>query len=384
MQAMSPATSSPVPVAGKAIAMKPQGDGSREFSDELKAAETFVGNEKSSGAGDKENSTKLPVGEDVETKVTLDEDLELLAEKLDTQTEDQQAIPAKNQDVLQQFILKTNKKFSLAEGAGDPKPEGAVSKPLDVLVEKKNTPLEAKPQSTETSKPVSMNPEPSTDDTGMVEEQEPKPNSKSDKSIDVEPKIKTEVSTPTNPAVNAKSVDTVQPVLQPVSASQASQLSPPAKSILTAIQENSNWSKQLSSPVLQTVTQVQNSGAVLQSLQVQLHPVELGSVNLKLRLVQGQMQVEVAVENDAAYKALVADQDGLMNTVRAMGFKVESLSISNGNGQSSLMGQDKSENDGAESGSSGGSDDANIENEVGRDTSSDSASGIDGQSHVYI
>lgn len=384
MQAMSPAISSPAPVAGKATAMKPQSEGSREFSDELKTADTFVGNEKSSGAGDKENSTKLVVGEDVETKVTLDEDLELLAEKLDTQTEDQQAIPAKNQDVLQQFILKTNKKFSLAEGTGDPKADGAVSKTLDVLVEKQNTPLEAKPQSTETSKPVSMNPEPSNDDTGMVEEQEPKPNMKSDKSIDVEPKIKTEVSTPTNPAVNAKSVDTVQPALQPVSASQAGQLSPPAKSILTAIQENSNWSKQLSSPVLQTMTQVQNSGAVLQSLQVQLHPVELGSVNMKLRLVQGQMQVEVAVENDAAYKALVADQDGLMNTVRAMGFKVESLSISNSNGQSSLMGQDKSENDGAESGNSGGSDDANIENEVGRDNSSDSASGIDGQPHVYI
>ena len=132
------------------------------------------------------------------------------------------------------------------------------------------------------------------------------------------------------------------------------QLSQPSQTILTAFRENSNWSKLASSPTVQFTENVRPGGKIVQSLNVTLNPVELGRVELNMRLIQGQVTIDVKAETDQAYRALLVDQDVLTNNLRSLGFKVDAITVSGPQGDAGAQFQnmpnseDRASNDGFE------------------------------------
>ena len=100
------------------------------------------------------------------------------------------------------------------------------------------------------------------------------------------------------------------------------------RSITDAIRENSGSdTKQVSTPTAVQTVQTKPDGTVLKILRIQLHPIELGKVDLNLRMVGGQMQVDVRAETQLAYQQLSVDAESLADSIRAMGYRVDNLSI---------------------------------------------------------
>ena len=105
-------------------------------------------------------------------------------------------------------------------------------------------------------------------------------------------------------------------------------LSPPGKTLIDAVRENSNWTRTLSSSAVTQTNISKPDGTVLQTLKVQLNPMDLGKIDLSLRLVQGKMQIDVRTETMDAYRSLSVDQAGLADTLRGLGLKVDSMTVS--------------------------------------------------------
>ncbi|MEP5180119.1 MAG: flagellar hook-length control protein FliK [Rhizobiaceae bacterium] len=146
--------------------------------------------------------------------------------------------------------------------------------------------------------------------------------------------------------------------LKPVNDLSLGNLGQPSQTLISAVKENTNWSRMLSAPNVHFTETMKPNGKVLQALNVTLNPVELGKLELNLRMQQGQVTIEVRAESDQAYRALLVDQDALANNLRGLGFKVDAITI-NGpqseNGpqfQSSTQSEDGGASDTFESGSS--------------------------------
>jgi len=105
-------------------------------------------------------------------------------------------------------------------------------------------------------------------------------------------------------------------------------LTTPGKTLVDAVRENSNWSKTMASASVSQAIATKPDGTVLQTLKVQLNPIDLGKIDLNLKIVQGTMQIDVRTETIEAYRNLSLDQNGLAETLRGMGLKVDALTIS--------------------------------------------------------
>ncbi len=116
--------------------------------------------------------------------------------------------------------------------------------------------------------------------------------------------------------------------VKPVNDLSLGTLGQPSQTLITAIKENTNWTRMLSAPSVQFTESVKPNGKVLQALNVTLNPVELGKLELSLRMHQGQVTIEVRTATDQAYRALLVDQDSLVNNLRNLGFKVDGITIS--------------------------------------------------------
>ncbi|WP_265519446.1 flagellar hook-length control protein FliK [Nitratireductor luteus] len=66
----------------------------------------------------------------------------------------------------------------------------------------------------------------------------------------------------------------------------------------------------------------------LHTLKIQLHPAELGAVTAKLSLSGEQLMVEIQVDNADARQRLNADGDSMLRALRAMGYEVDRIQIS--------------------------------------------------------
>ena len=63
------------------------------------------------------------------------------------------------------------------------------------------------------------------------------------------------------------------------------------------------------------------------SLSIQLHPAELGMVTASLRFAGEQLTIEIQVESNEAYRALVADTESLSRSLRGMGYDIDRVTI---------------------------------------------------------
>ncbi|KQW84860.1 flagellar hook-length control protein FliK [Ensifer sp. Root127] len=69
------------------------------------------------------------------------------------------------------------------------------------------------------------------------------------------------------------------------------------------------------------------AGKTLNTLKIQMHPIELGLVTATLRLKDDELQVELKVENGEAFRQLRDDQSEMVKALRAQGFAVDQINV---------------------------------------------------------
>lgn len=127
--------------------------------------------------------------------------------------------------------------------------------------------------------------------------------------------------------------DRPAPVQQaaPWSALQAvtgdSSLSTNMRSLVTAIEHNSGWTKFLSDPVAR-LSQRQGPGGVnVDVLKIDLHPAKLGRMEASLRVQGDVMTVTISVASREAAASIGSDVAAIQSGLRAAGFSVDSVIV---------------------------------------------------------
>lgn len=69
------------------------------------------------------------------------------------------------------------------------------------------------------------------------------------------------------------------------------------------------------------------AGRVMNTLRIQMHPIDLGTVTATLKLKDDALQVELRVETGEAYRQLSDDQDAMMRALKAQGFNVDQITL---------------------------------------------------------
>jgi chemotaxis protein MotD len=100
-----------------------------------------------------------------------------------------------------------------------------------------------------------------------------------------------------------------------------------AAAIASAISGNESWSAMLRGSETASATTLNQAGNQLNTLKIQLHPAELGSVNAVLRIAGDQLVVELKVETMEAYRQLSDSQQAVLKALRGQGYSVEQISI---------------------------------------------------------
>ncbi|WP_428427562.1 flagellar hook-length control protein FliK [Pararhizobium sp.] len=102
-----------------------------------------------------------------------------------------------------------------------------------------------------------------------------------------------------------------------------------AAAVTSQIASNPEWARALQpgtagdqAPLTQAST-----GKVLNTLKIQMHPIDLGMVTATLRLKDDELQVEIKVETGDAFRQLSDDQSAMVKALRAQGFAVDQVNI---------------------------------------------------------
>jgi chemotaxis protein MotD len=102
-----------------------------------------------------------------------------------------------------------------------------------------------------------------------------------------------------------------------------------AAAVTNQIASNPEWARALQpgstgdqAPLTQAAT-----GKVLNTLKIQMHPIDLGMVTATLRLKDDELHVEIKVETGDAFRQLSDDQSAMVKALRAQGFAVDQVNI---------------------------------------------------------
>lgn len=98
-----------------------------------------------------------------------------------------------------------------------------------------------------------------------------------------------------------------------------------ASAVTSQIVSNPEWASALQSSAAPS-TEV-STGKVLNTLKIQMHPIDLGTVTATLRLKDDELHVELKVETGDAFRQLSDDQGAMVKALRAQGFAVDQVSI---------------------------------------------------------
>ncbi|KQR77736.1 hypothetical protein ASG25_05415 [Rhizobium sp. Leaf384] len=69
------------------------------------------------------------------------------------------------------------------------------------------------------------------------------------------------------------------------------------------------------------------TGKVVNTLKIQMHPIDLGLVTATLRLRDDELQIDLRVRTGEAYRQLSDDQDAMIKALRAQGFQVDQVNV---------------------------------------------------------
>lgn len=119
----------------------------------------------------------------------------------------------------------------------------------------------------------------------------------------------------------------------PIAVLEARRYIAPASSnavgITAALMGDGEWASAMApgSELANAATQ-SSSGKVVNTLKLQMSPIELGNVTATLRLTGEELSVQLTVETHAAYKQLSDDQSDMLKALRAQGFAVDQIQVS--------------------------------------------------------
>lgn len=182
-----------------------------------------------------------------------------------------------------------------------------------------------------------------------------------------------------------------------------------AGAVINSLSSDPDWHGAMqSSSALSNAAAWTSTGKVVNTLKIQMNPIELGLVTATMRLRGEELTVELTVETRAAYRQLSEDQRKIVDALKAQGFAVDQVSIvlsnvdrsdaanSQNGSQGQTFGQQASQGGGGGNSSTGpGAGDADRQQERNRgmvadDTVAEKQSGaatISGggrPGHVYI
>ncbi|MCD1265943.1 hypothetical protein B5M44_13000 [Shinella sumterensis] len=172
-----------------------------------------------------------------------------------------------------------------------------------------------------------------------------------------------------------------------------------AAAVTTAITQDPEWASSLSATSGIGHEQAA-TGKVVNTLKIQMNPIELGLVTATLRLHGDALIVSLQVETGEAYRQLNDDQDAIVRALRGQGFAVDQVSVQlspvdrsanaqgGGDQQQQFSNQPQARDDGRRSGGEGSGSFAG-QGGSREDNTTDNAAGLSGgQSHrpggVYL
>jgi chemotaxis protein MotD len=102
-----------------------------------------------------------------------------------------------------------------------------------------------------------------------------------------------------------------------------------ASAVTSQIASNPEWARALqpSAAEAQAPLTQASTGKVLNTLKIQMHPIDLGMVTATLRLKDDELHVEIKVETGDAFRQLSDDQSAMVKALRAQGFAVDQVNI---------------------------------------------------------
>lgn len=100
-----------------------------------------------------------------------------------------------------------------------------------------------------------------------------------------------------------------------------------AAAVTTAITQDPEWATSLSATGSLGHSDAAATGKVVNTLKIQMNPIELGLVTATLRLHGDALVVQLQVETGEAYRQLSDDQDAIVRALRGQGFAVDQVSV---------------------------------------------------------
>lgn len=100
-----------------------------------------------------------------------------------------------------------------------------------------------------------------------------------------------------------------------------------AAAVTTAITQDPEWASSLRTTGGLTHSEAAVTGRVVNTLKIQMNPIELGMVTATLRLAGDELVVSLQVETREAYRQLSDDQDAIVKALRGQGFAVDQVTV---------------------------------------------------------
>lgn len=104
-------------------------------------------------------------------------------------------------------------------------------------------------------------------------------------------------------------------------------LSNTASGVVSAMTSDPTWRAAAVEEAVATANRGTLSSAGVNTLKIQLHPIELGVVTARLSTAGNQLSVEIQVESREALNKLSTETDAILKSLRAVGYDVEKISI---------------------------------------------------------
>jgi chemotaxis protein MotD len=100
-------------------------------------------------------------------------------------------------------------------------------------------------------------------------------------------------------------------------------------SVTAAIAGDSEWAHAMqASSSLSNAAELSSTGKVVNTLKIQMNPIELGLVTATLRLQGDALSVDLKVETAAAFRQLKEDHNKMLESLRSQGYAVDSVTVS--------------------------------------------------------
>ena len=100
-----------------------------------------------------------------------------------------------------------------------------------------------------------------------------------------------------------------------------------AQTVTSAIAGSAEWAQSVQTLTSETALHQQATGKVVNTLKIQMHPIDLGLVTATLRLKDDELHVDLKVETSDAFRQLNDDQNAMVKALRAQGFAVDQVNI---------------------------------------------------------